>query len=112
MSHLNIFIMAVKTITINGKEYRVKQTIRAIFIWEQITGRVFEIQSSLDNMVYLFALLMASNEDFDLSWDQFIDAVDANPLLAGEIQTLINEQIAETARLFPSKEEADGKKKD
>ena len=104
--------MAVKTITINGKEYLVKQTIRAIFIWEQITGRAFEIQSSLDNMVYLFALLMASNEDFALSWDQFIDAIDANPMLAGEIQNIINEQMAEVARLFPSKEEADGKKKD
>lgn len=103
--------MTVKTITINGKEYRVKHTIRAIFIWEQITGRDFNLQSSLDNMLYLFSSLMASNEEFDLSWDLFIDAVDANPMLAREIQNILNEQMAEVTRLFPAKEENNDRKK-
>ena len=32
----------MNTITINNTEYKVKYTIRALFIFEQITGKAFE----------------------------------------------------------------------
>ena len=35
----------MKTIKINDKEYKVKYTIRALFYWEQITGKPFAINT-------------------------------------------------------------------
>ena len=40
------------TITINKVKYKVKYTIRALFIFEQITGKAFEIKTVLDNYVF------------------------------------------------------------
>lgn len=100
------------TIKINGEDLRVKQTIRGLFIWEQIAGRSFEIKSTLDNYLYYYALILANNPDTALSWDDFIDAIDNDP----SIILSMTKAIADTQqrdKLFESKEEgADGKKKD
>ena len=61
------------TITINNKEYKLKYTIRALFIFEQITGRAFEIKTTLDNYLFFYSMLLANNPDNPLDWDEFID---------------------------------------
>ena len=101
------------TIKINGEELKVKQTIRALFLWEQIAGRSFEIKSTLDNYLYYYALILANNPDTSLSWDDFIDAIDEDP----QIVLDMTKAIADTQqrdKLFETKEEEDkdGKKKD
>ena len=45
----------MKLITIKNKEYKIKQTLRALFIFEQITGRPFEIKTMLDNYIFFYA---------------------------------------------------------
>ena len=100
------------TIKINGEELKVKQTIRALFLWEQIAGRPFEVKNTLDNYLYYYALLLANNPDTALSWDDFIDAIDVDP----SIILSMTKAIADTQqrdKLFETKEEGtDGKKKD
>lgn len=69
----------MNTITIKGKEYNIKNTIRTMFIWEQIMQRPFEIKTTQDNFVFLYSLLLANNPDNVISWDEFIDALDEDP---------------------------------
>ena len=99
------------TITIKEKEYKLKQTIRSLFIWEQITGRNFEIKSTLDNYLYFYCILLANNDDF-MSWDDFINCLDSDPKIMTQMGKLLSNQN-EIDRIFESDEKDDeGKKKD
>ena len=79
-------------ITINGKEYNVRYTLRALFIFEQITNKPFKIETLLDNYIFFYSIILASNKDKILDWDEFIDELDRNPKLYTEITNVINEQ--------------------
>lgn len=97
-------------ITINNKEYQVKYTIRALFIFEQITKRPFEIKSTLDNYLFFYSMILANNPDNLLDWDEFIDAMDNDVSLIGQL----NKIIADSQRkneLFDEVTENNGEKK-
>lgn len=97
------------TITINNKEYKVKYTIRALFIFEQITKRPFEIKSTLDNYLFFYSMLLANNPDSLLEWDEFIDAIDND----GNLIAQLNQVIADSQKKNKLFEEAteNGEKK-
>ena len=69
----------MNTITINNTEYKVKYTIRALFIFEQITGKAFEIKTLLDNYIFFYSMILGNNPDNILDWNVFIDALDSDP---------------------------------
>lgn len=74
-------------ITINGKEYKVKYTIRALFIFEQLTGKAFSVTTLLDNYLFFYSMLLANNEDV-LGWEEFLDALDNDPSLLEQLQNV------------------------
>lgn len=99
------------TIKIKDKEYNLKQTIRSLFLWEQITERPFELKNTLDNYLYFYCLLLANNKDF-MDFDSFINELDSDPTILIQISKVIANQN-EIDKLFESDEEdSDGKKKD
>ena len=77
------------TISINNKEYKVKNTIRAMFIFEQITKKPFQIETLLDNYVYFYSILLASNPDNLIDWDEFIDALDNDPSIFKQLNEIL-----------------------
>lgn len=93
----------MKTINIKNKEYKVKQTLRALFIFEQITGRPFEIKTMLDNYIFFYSVILANNPDNILDWDDFIDALDENPNLLNDF-TELNQEQNKVDTLFNSEE--------
>lgn len=95
-----------KTILLNGKEYTIKYTIRALFIFEQITNKSFEIKSLLDSYILMYAMLLANNKDC-LSWEEFLDCVDENPNILNEMEDVTKNP---NEKLFAT-EETDNKKK-
>lgn len=83
----------MKQITINGKNYNIKYSLRALFIFEQITNKSFEIKTLLDNYIFFYSMILASNKDKEpLDWDEFIDALDNNPNLMTDINDVIENQ--------------------
>ncbi len=76
-------------ITINNKDFKLKYTIRALFIFEQITGRAFEIKTTIDNYLFFYSMLLANNPDTPLEWDEFIDAVDNDTTLISQLNQVI-----------------------
>lgn len=83
----------MKQLTINGKNYNVKYSLRALFIFEQITNRPFEIKSLLDNYIFFYSMILASNKDKEpLDWDEFIDALDNNPKLLSDMNDIVLQQ--------------------
>lgn len=83
----------MKLITINGKNYNIKYSLRALFIFEQITNRPFEIKTLLDNYIFFYSMILASNKDKEpLDWDEFIDALDNNPNLMSDMNEVVENQ--------------------
>lgn len=72
----------MNTILINEKEYKYKYTLRALFIFEKITGRPFSLEGTIDTFTFFFSMLLACNKDCDLTFDQFIDACDQDETIA------------------------------
>lgn len=97
-------------ITINGKDYKVKYTLRALFIFEQITKKPFEIKTLLDNYVFFYSIILANNDDNILDWNDFIDALDENPALFTDINNIVN-QSAKVEDIIDGGEDSKGQKK-
>lgn len=91
-------------IKINNKEYNIKYSLRALFIFETITQKPFELKTMLDNYVLYYSMILASNKECDLTWDQFIDAIDQDPTILTNLQETITEKN-QMDEMFESKEE-------
>lgn len=79
----------MNTINIKGTDYKVKYTIRALFIFEQITGKAFEIKTLLDNYIFFYSMILANNPDNVLDWNEFIDALDSDPSIYKQLNQLV-----------------------
>lgn len=81
----------MKQIKIKGKKYNFKYTIRALFIFESITGKSFEIKNLFDNYVFLYSILIANNPDKTMLFDDFIQALDDDPKIYQQLNEILNE---------------------
>lgn len=98
------------TIKIKDKICKFKQTIRALFLWEQIAQRPFEIKSLLDNYLYFYCILLANNPDF-MMWDEFIDALDEDPEIFDSLIKILNERNSINELINPADDESSEDKK-
>lgn len=72
----------MKIITIKKQEYVLKYTLRAFFIFENLTGKQFEFGRMLDEYLLFYSVLLANNKDtFLMSFDEFVEACDSDPSL-------------------------------
>lgn len=99
------------TIKINNQDYKIKQTIRALFLFEEISNKPFEIKTTLDNYLYFYCLLLANNPDF-MDWDSFVDSLDNDPNIIVEITNLLNQQQKIEKLLDTEEVDDNGKKKE
>lgn len=99
----------MSTIKINEKEYKVKYTIRALFLFEQITEKPFKLETLLDNYLFYYCMILANNKDNVLEWDTFINAIDDNPELLNELSEILAQQ-QQKDKLFNSSNEGEQKK--
>lgn len=100
----------MKKVKINGTDYNVKYTIRALFYFEKITGKAFEIKTLQDNYILFYCMILANNPDNILEWEDFLDAVDTDPKLIEQL-TAINDDYLKKDNILNPVEEKDGKTK-
>lgn len=103
----------MKTITINGENYKVKYTIRALFLMEQITGKPFEIKTLLDNYLFFYCMILANNKDKEkiLGWDEFVDALDDDANLMKQLTDIQLEEQKKNELLTDEEKEGKTSKK-
>lgn len=65
-------------ITIKGNTVSLKYSFRALMIYENITQKSFNPKGISDVVVFFYAIVVASSKDTTLSFDDFIDWLDAN----------------------------------
>lgn len=105
--------MKKNTIKIKGKNYKFKYTIRALFMFEQITGKPFKVENLLDNYIFFYSILLASNREKEniISWDEFLDTLDENPTLFADISKMIEDETKKDEIFDNGTNEKDPKKK-
>ena len=96
-------------ITINGKKYKVKYTIRALFIFERITNKAFKIETLLDNYLFFYSMILANNKENVLDWDEFLDALDSDKDLFNQL-VAISQDVNNRNSIFEGESE-EGEKK-
>lgn len=84
--------MENNTVVIAGRVCLIKNTLRALFIFEKITGKSFSLETFLDNFLFYYSIILANNPDNPPSWDEFIDAVDTHPSLQQEMAAILERQ--------------------
>lgn len=85
--------------TINGKEFKLKYTLRALFVFEQITGKAFKMETITDQYIFFYCILVANNPDMQLTFDELIEAIDDDMNLMLEFQTFLKKEL-EKQQLF------------
>ena len=98
-------------ITIKEKQYKVKYTIRALFIYEQITGKPFNIVTQFDNYLFFYCLILANNPDNVLDFNDYLDAIDSDKELYTQLSKVV-ESYQKQDELIADEDDGDSKKKD
>ena len=78
------------TIKIKGDEYKLKYSIKALFLFEEIAHKTFAIETLMDNYILFYSFLIASNPKMELSFDEFLAETDDNPNLIFEFTEFMN----------------------
>lgn len=82
----------MRTVKINGVEYTLRYTLRALFIYEEITGKSYSGDRMVNSYILLCAMLMANNKDFPLTFDDVIDACDLDPSIFETFLAVLEEE--------------------
>lgn len=94
---------------INGKNYVLKYGLRAMFAFEEITGKAFEINTLLDTYCLCFSCIISNSENPALEFNEFIDWCDEHPEVLQEFNTFLSEETKKRD-LFIKKKVTKGKK--
>lgn len=76
-------------IKIKGTEYNFKINIRGMMIFEEVTKKSFAITNLTDTYVYMYCILTACNDNFVMTFDEFLDELDENPTLVLQMTNII-----------------------
>lgn len=102
-------------VTIKGTSYKIKYTLRALFIFENITGKSFNVESSMEQFLFYYAILLANNPGMTMSFDEFIDACEPDEEGSQDIirafSDLLNAQEKKMTLMKGDDDDAGGEKK-
>ena len=98
-------------IKIKEVEYTIKYTLRALFIYEQITGKTFSLQTMTDEYIFIYCLLLANVPDIEMRFEDFINECDTNPELVISMQQFIAKEMEKQAAFIKEVIDEDSKKK-
>ena len=84
-------------IVIKDTPYPIRYTVRAMILFEQMRGKAFSLETLTDQYYFIFSLILATNKDCALTFDDLLDALDENPKIMedfGDWLTAVSEQRA------------------
>ena len=84
----------MKTISLNGKDFSLKYTLRASSVFESISGYPFQFGKLLDEYILFYSFLIASNKDsFNMEFDEFIELCENDLTLFEQFKEFILDEI-------------------
>lgn len=95
--------------TINNTEYKLKYTLRALFIYEQLTGKAFKLETITDEYIFFYCMLVANNPDMNLTFNELIEAIDEDMGIMLEFQGFLKKEMEKQQQFITNN--TDAKKK-
>lgn len=97
-------------IKIGDKEIQLKYSFRSLILYENIQNKSFAPESTTDVLIYMFCVILASERDIQLDFNDFLDMIDEHPELVVEFSTWLTNEINKTNTLTAEETEEDKKK--
>ena len=97
-------------IKIGDKEIQLKYSFRSLILYENIQNKSFAPESTTDVLIYMFCVILASERDIQLDFNDFLDMIDEHPELVVEFSTWLTNEINKTNTLTAEDTEEDKKK--
>lgn len=91
------------TITIAGIEYKIKQSFRALMMFEEMTGKsVNQVDDSVADILKLFYCILKGNNlnTFTYTFDEYLDIIDEQP----EVLTQFTDYLEEKSKGVPEQQ--------
>lgn len=89
-------------IKIQDKEIELKKTFRSYIIFESITEKIFAPKTMSDVATYFYSVVLASDRNLELTFDEFIDWLDENENALNDFEQWLTE-ISKVDSQFQSK---------
>lgn len=89
-------------INIKDKEIELKKTFRSYIIFESITDKIFAPKTMSDVATYFYSVVLASDRNLELTFDEFIDWLDENENALNDFEQWLTE-ISKVDSQFQSK---------
>lgn len=90
-------------ITINNKTIQLKKTFRSLIAYESATGKSFNPTTVSESIMFFYCVIIASDTDLELSYDDFLDWLDATPTHLQDFTNWLIEQGENEQRLIKKK---------
>lgn len=98
------------TLTIKNKEIELKYSFRALLIFENITKRSFNPQTVSDIVIFFYSVVLGSDRNLNIEFDDFIDYLDDNPEKMNEFSEWLTGVLNKNKEIQPEISEKDIKK--
>ena len=86
-------------ITIKDKKITLKYSLRAMMMYENVSGSTLNPKGLTDVITFFFCGVLASSKDYSLKFKDFIDWVDENPESVKEFGEWLQASLSNTNQL-------------
>ena len=76
-----------------GKNYEFKYSLRSMFVFEEITGKSFEVNTLLDTYILAYACIISNTENPSLEFNDFINYCDEHPEVIEEFNKFMTDEL-------------------
>lgn len=90
-------------ITIKDKTITLKRTFRSLIAYESATGKAFNPKTVTESIMYFYCVIIASDMELELTYDEFMDWLDENPTALQEFTQWLIEQSEIESKLTKKK---------
>ena len=81
-------------LTIKDKKIELRQSLRALIMYENITQKSFEPKTFQDILTFLFCIVLTSSKDYTLiTFDEFIEFLDENHQVLSDMIKWLNDEF-------------------
>ena len=90
-------------ITIKNKTITLKRTFRSLIAYESATGKAFNHKTVTESIMYFYCVIIASDMELELTYDEFMDWLDDNPKALQDFTQWLIEQTEIESKLTKKK---------
>lgn len=101
----------MKEIEIKGIKYILRNILRNFFVYEEIKGKPFSFGKLIDEYLLFYCTLIANNEAFSISFDEFISVCDECPQLFAAYKSFVVSELERQAQAANANADRPSKKK-